>query len=163
MPENMSHALKSGEVDVISVWEPYGYETVQFLGNDSFVFPGTEFYILRFNLVTSKNYSTNHPEDVRKILRALDRSIEFIHNNEKESQEIILRRLHQEKGFIDWLWDDYFFDLSLDQSLIMSLETEAAWAIKNNLTNATQVPNYINYINVEGLKDVKPDAIKVIQ
>lgn len=163
MPENMSNALKSGEVDAISVWEPYGYETVQLLGNDSFVFTGTEFYSLTFNLVASKNYTKNHPEDVRKILRALDRSIEFIHNNEKESQEIILRRFHQNKGFIDWIWTNYSYGLSLDQSLIMSLETEAAWAIRNNFTNATQIPNYINFINTDPLYEVKPGAIMVIK
>jgi hypothetical protein len=81
----------------------------------------------------------------------------------KESQEIILKRVDQKKGFIDWIWDDHTYELSLDQSLILSLEREAAWAIKNNLTNATQIPNYINYINTDALRDVKPVAITVIK
>jgi NitT/TauT family transport system substrate-binding protein len=162
-PLNMSDALKSGKVDAISIWEPFGYETAQLLGNDSFIFPDTELYMMTFNLIASKNYTKNHPGDVKKILRALDRSIGFIHNNEKESQEILMRRLDQEKGFIEWVWEGYTYELSLDQSLIMSLESEAAWAIKNNLTNAPQVPNYLNYINTDPLQDVKAGAITVIK
>lgn len=37
------------------------------------------------------------------------------------------------------------------------------WAIKTNLTNATQIPNYLDYTNTSALQDIKPGAITVIK
>jgi NitT/TauT family transport system substrate-binding protein len=42
------------------------------------------------------------------------------------------------------------------------MEEEARWAISNNLINATAVPNFINYIYVNGLESVKPESISII-
>jgi hypothetical protein len=35
--------------------------------------------------------------------------------------------------------------------------------IANNLTSEKTVPNYLNYINENGLKAVKPEAVKIIR
>ena len=60
------------------------------------------------------------------------------------------------------LWDDFIFEISLDQSLIVTIEAEARWAIKNNLTDAREVPNYLDYIHMDALEKVKPEAIGII-
>ena len=52
---------------------------------------------------------------------------------------------------------------SLDQSLITAMEDEARWMIKNNLTTEKQVPDFLNYIYVDGLKAVKPGAVNIIR
>ncbi len=54
------------------------------------------------------------------------------------------------------------FILSLSQVLIIAMEDEARWAIKNNLTDATEVPNYLDYIYFDALEAVKPDAVNII-
>ena len=53
--------------------------------------------------------------------------------------------------------------VSLDQSLIAAMEDEARWMIKNNLTREKQIPDFMNYIYVDGLKAVKPEAVKIIR
>ena len=87
---------------------------------------------------------------------------EFIRDNREESVEIIASRLKAEKEDIDKLWDDYNFRLTLSQSLIITLEDEARWAIKNKLTDATEVPNYLDYIYMDALEEVKPEAVGII-
>lgn len=61
------------------------------------------------------------------------------------------------------VWDKNQFSLSLDQSLILAMEDEARWMIKNNLTNEKNVPNFLDYIYEDGLKAVKPEAENVIR
>jgi hypothetical protein len=46
--------------------------------------------------------------------------------------------------------------------LLITLEDEARWAIKNNLTSATEVPNYLDYIYFDALDEVKPEAVGII-
>jgi hypothetical protein len=43
------------------------------------------------------------------------------------------------------------------------MEDEARWMIKNKLTSEKKVPDFINYIYVDRLKAVKPEAVNIIR
>jgi NitT/TauT family transport system substrate-binding protein len=60
------------------------------------------------------------------------------------------------------IWQEHQFSLSLDQSLITAMEDEARWMITNNLTNATAIPDFRNYIYTKGLNNVKPESVNII-
>jgi ABC-type nitrate/sulfonate/bicarbonate transport system substrate-binding protein len=40
---------------------------------------------------------------------------------------------------------------------------EAQWMIKNNLTTEKSIPDFVNYIYVDGLKAVKPEAVNIVR
>jgi len=42
------------------------------------------------------------------------------------------------------------------------MEDQARWAIQNNSTDATEVPNYLDHIYIDALLEVKPEAIGII-
>jgi NitT/TauT family transport system substrate-binding protein len=63
---------------------------------------------------------------------------------------------------METVWPRYQISLSLDQSLILAMEDEARWMIANDLTNETQVPNFLDSIYIDGLEAVKPDAVNII-
>jgi NitT/TauT family transport system substrate-binding protein len=43
------------------------------------------------------------------------------------------------------------------------MEDEARWMIKNKLTTEKQVPDFLSYIYEDGLKAIKPEAVKIIR
>jgi NitT/TauT family transport system substrate-binding protein len=45
---------------------------------------------------------------------------------------------------------------------VVALEGEARWMINNNLTNETGVPNFLDYIYIDGLMSIKPDSVNII-
>jgi NitT/TauT family transport system substrate-binding protein len=51
------------------------------------------------------------------------------------------------------VWSQNQFSLSLDQSLIVAMEDEARWMIKNSLTGEKQVPDFADYIH-ESQRDI---------
>jgi hypothetical protein len=61
------------------------------------------------------------------------------------------------------LWDDFVFEMSLDQALIRTLEDEGLWAIRNNLVNKPDIPNYLDYIHSEPLERVNSEAVTIIK
>jgi NitT/TauT family transport system substrate-binding protein len=61
------------------------------------------------------------------------------------------------------IWNDFQFNISLNQSLLINLEDQARWAIKAGLTDCRVLPNFFEAINIEGLNAVKPDAVRVIR
>jgi len=46
--------------------------------------------------------------------------------------------------------------------MLITMRDQSRWAIKNNLTDATEVPNYLDYIYLDALEEVKPEAVGII-
>ena len=40
----------------------------------------------------------------------------------------------------------------LDQTILMSLEDEARWAMREGLTDKKEIPNYLDFIYVDALE-----------
>ena len=78
-------------------------------------------------------------------------------------QFLLARKLKVDAGFLDAAWDDYVFGLVLEQSLLISMEDQARWAVSNKITDRTAVPNYLGFIHQDALKMVKPDALGIIR
>jgi NitT/TauT family transport system substrate-binding protein len=53
--------------------------------------------------------------------------------------------------------------VTLPQALIIAMEDEARWRIENKLTDKTTVPNYLNFLYLDGLEAVSPEAVTVIR
>ncbi len=161
-PSDLPEALSSGEIDVQVIWEPHGTTAKDLLGDRYLRLPSADVYKTTFNFLTMKNFSTEHPEVLRRFIKAIDKAIVFIENNKEEAQEITANRLNLQKEDVTRHWDEFTFELSLEQSFLINIETEARWAIKNNLTNVTEIPNYLEYIYFETLESVKPEVITII-
>jgi NitT/TauT family transport system substrate-binding protein len=61
------------------------------------------------------------------------------------------------------IWPENQFALSLDQSLIIAMDDEARWLIKNNLTDKKEVPVFLDYISRDNLDAVRPSAVNIIR
>lgn len=163
LAENLPDAMKNGQVDAISSFEPYAYETLQRLQDNAMRMEKVELFKEIFNLVGTKDFVNNHPETLKKVLRSIDRGITFIKKNKSESIGVLTRKLNVKNTFLEAAWDGYVFDLSLDQSLLIIMEDQAHWAIANKRTDKTQFPNYLGFLYLDAMKSVKPDAVTVIK
>lgn len=151
-------ALADGKVDAIAGFEPYAYQAVRLTGGQAYVFPKTGLYRETLSLVAMKEFLSREPEAAQKILQAMDRAATFIRNNRKEAMTIISRKLGMDQQFLAERWDDYAFNLILDQAYLMTLEDEARWAIRSKMTDKKEIPNYLRYIYQEALRAAKPEA-----
>lgn len=52
---------------------------------------------------------------------------------------------------------------ALEGRPVSSHGTEAGWMISNNIIQEKKVPDCLNYIYVDGLKAVKPEAVNIIR
>jgi ABC-type nitrate/sulfonate/bicarbonate transport system substrate-binding protein len=95
-------------------------------------------------------------------LRAIIKATEYLNENKEESQDIVSERLGLDKEILVVLWDEFVFKISLDQSFILTLEDEARWAIKNELTDSKEVPNYLDYVYFEALEEIDKNKISII-
>lgn len=161
--KDLPEALKKSVVDAISVWEPHAYKAMELLGNKAIKLPSSEVYRTTFNIVAMKGFIKSHQGAIKKALRAIDKAILFINEQKEMSKAIVARRLGKKKQTIGLLWDEYVYNLFLDQTLILTLAAEARWAIRNNLTNKPKVPNFMEFMCLDALEAVKPNAVTIIR
>jgi ABC-type nitrate/sulfonate/bicarbonate transport system substrate-binding protein len=104
-----------------------------------------------------------HPEDITRFLQALAQAEEYASSHPAEAQAIVQRRLNLDAGYMDTVWQQNQFSLSLDQSLVLAMEDEGRWMIQNNLTTETTIPDFRNYVYTKGLEAVKPGSVNIIR
>jgi len=80
-----------------------------------------------------------------------------------EAEAIVQRRLGLDPGYMDTVWRQNQFALSLDQSLVTAMEDEARWLISSRLTTGTEVPDFLHYIEDDALQAVRPEAVSIIR
>ncbi len=161
--EKMSHALTNGDIDAASTFNPYTSQAEKKLGERGITFQDENIYTWTFNVVARQEFIRNNPGKIKKLLRALIKAEEFVTKNPASAQKVVADFSGIDIGIVGSVWADTNFRVSLDQALILALEDESLWAIKNGLTNAVKVPNYLNFMYVDGLHDVKPDAVKILR
>lgn len=53
--------------------------------------------------------------------------------------------------------------LALAAAVTCALEDESQWAIRNRLTGASDVPNFLDHSYFDGLKSARPEAVKILR
>jgi NitT/TauT family transport system substrate-binding protein len=161
-PEELVDALVKGDVDAVATWEPYLGALRTQLGANGAIFYSAGIYELPFNIAGTRNYVVSHPETIKKLLRALARAERFCKDEPDGARQIIAGAINVSLENLKEVWPAYQFNVALHQSLLLTLEDETRWAIKNKLTARPDIPNYLNHLYLDGLKAVKPESVTVI-
>ena len=159
----LPHALADGRVDAISTWEPHIMAAMKILGKKALILPGGNIFREDFYFVVNKSFIKDNPEALTVFLKAIERGEKFLQKNREDSISIVSERLKIDKITIASVWDDFDFKLILDQSIFISLEAQARWAIHDRLTEKREVPNYLDFIYMDALEDVNPEAVTIIR
>jgi NitT/TauT family transport system substrate-binding protein len=161
--EELPDALASGQVEAVAAFGSSLVQAQKKLGNRGITFYDEEIYTQSFIIAAKQEYISRNPEAVKKILRALIRAEEFVSRNPAEARKIVADLSGMDLDLVRETLEDNRFSVTLDQSLVLSMEDEAEWAIENKLTDKTQVPNYLDFIYFEGLESVKPEAVRILR
>ena len=113
--------------------------------------------------VARSEWVARNPETAARYLRSLGIAADYAAIHPSESRTIIQKRLNLSDEYMAAGWPENHFILSLGPSLVLAMEDEARWMIANNLTNATAVPDFGNYIYPDALKSVKPGSVNIIR
>jgi NitT/TauT family transport system substrate-binding protein len=158
-PNAFGETLATGKMDAVVAWEPYIGEIFKKMGDAVVTFPAQEKNDIFWILVGREGYLKRNPAAVEKLLRALEQASKFIKEHSVEAKEIICRRTR----FPLEDWDRYplRYEIFLDQGLLLHMEDEAAWMIKNGMTDRTEIPNFMKILDPGPLLQVNPQAVRL--
>lgn len=161
--EAMETAAKNRSVDAFAAFEPGSFNLMKAMKDDGFVVPLPTIYTMSFNLAGLNAVILQRREQMPKLLRALEKAVRFIETDPRKAQAILVERLKVDASFVGWAWADYRFNLSLNQSLLTTLESQAQWAIRQALVAGKTVPDYLDLIETKPLATVRPASVTVVK
>ena len=162
-PGEMTDALEKGEVDALATWEPYVSDARQRLGEKVTLFSSEGIYESTFNLAATREFVSTRGETVKKILRAMIRAEQLMTSDPAACEKIVAAALKKSPVEARQLLGKNRFALSLEQNLLVLMEDEARWAVKNKVVEVKATPNFLNAIYVDGLAAVSPRSVTIIR
>jgi len=160
-PSEMMGAISNGDVDAVFVWDPYLYNIKKELYENAISWHGGEdFY---FVLLTKEDWIENNSAAVERFMKSMLEAEDYIKDNSEEAKEFAKDRFNYESDYMDYSWPKQEFAVILEQTMLIAFEDKARWRIKEKLTDKTEVPNYLDYIWLDALEQVKPEAVTIIR
>ena len=160
-PNEMQEALQTGKVEAVSSWNYTLTQIKHQLGAQAVIFYDRQIYTETFNIAAMQDFVQRNPQAITRFLRALIQAEDFVAKNPQEAQDIMAAAIKVDKELVREVWDAFNYQVRLEQNLLITLEDETRWAMKNKLTDKTVMPNYKDYIHVESLMAVRRETVKL--
>ena len=159
-PEQLINGFINDEVNAIVPWEPFVFKAKQLLNDQIKIHDTKNLNTLSFNLI-SQNADSLLVEKAKCVIQGLSTAIEYIASHPEKSQKIVMDELNLTPSFIDWVWPDYIFKLGLNQSLILSIKSQATWAVEMQMSKYSEIPNIDAFIDSRAMLQVDPGAVSI--
>lgn len=156
-------ALINGSVSAVMTAEPYmDMITSSSISDTVLSWPAQSDIATHYLAVTNSSWAAAHPDTVVRFLKALDQAEEFVIHSPEAAKQILSNDRNYSSNYTDKIWTNHQFTLSLEQSLVLRMEDESRWMIRNNLTSSP-VPNFLDHIYFDGLESVDPASVNIIR
>lgn len=129
-----AEALASGSVDAFQVQGKDIAPIRERVGSSNIVVWPSQSGQVGYEVISGRNdWIARHLETVRRVLSSLVQAEEYIIRHPNEAKAIIGKLLKYDDAYMATIGPQHQYSLSLDQSLILAMEDEARWMIKNTL------------------------------
>jgi len=165
-PDRLAGALARHEVDAVAIWEPIVAAAGAALAQDALLLPIPRVYVQHFSLIASRQAIAQREDDLLKLLRALARAERLIAEQPALALKILRARLNGDASLANLTEHD--FRLTLEQSLIATMDGQARWAARQGFApagpNSGSLPgNLLRSIDPTLLRKAVPGAVSLVQ
>lgn len=161
-PENALAAIANREVDALCLWEPFVSRIQSELGAEVQLVPIPKLYTETFNLMATHAVIKSKPKQLERIVLALKDSINYIQANPDGAKALAVKHLNIPFSLINGIFDDYRYRLSLNRSLVRTMEGQARWALREGHVNrALPQPDFVGLVYPNILNAIDPSAVSL--
>lgn len=156
-------AFKTGRVDAAVVFQPFISKLETELGSRIKVFYGEDVYAFRFLLVGKPLYIDRHPEEIKRVLRALIAAEQLVRDRPAEARKAVGKAVNVDDALMAKLFNTEDYAISLDQAMLLALDDQTRWAMRRGIIGPGPIPNYLENVKYQYLEAVLPAAVKIIR
>lgn len=160
-PTEIVEAISNGDIDATFTWDPYLYDIKNELGDNAISWPGgQDFY---FVLLAKEDWIENNPAAAQRFVKSISEAEDYIKDNPEESRGFIEDKFNYGSDYMNYSWPKQEFAVILEQAMLITFEHQAQWRMENNLTDTTEIPNYLDYFYTDALEAVIPSKMTIIK
>ena len=161
-PEELVRMVANGEVDAFLTWQPHGIHAEILLADNGITFSSQGIHTESFNLCVRTDFIQSHQSVIDGVARALARAGDLIRYNPQTAINLAAAYSKTARELIASIWSLYIFGTLLEQSLLLTLEDESRWAIRDRHAEQIEKPNFLDHVHLESLAKARPNAVTVI-
>lgn len=154
-------AIAGGLLDAVVVWQPNVVRIAEDLGDGAISWSIQNGQPTYCAVMTTRLFSDTHPETIARFLDALFAAETYLAAHPAEGRALIQRRLAYDDTHMAAIWPGHNLSLALEQSLIVAMEDEARWMMKNG--DGHTMPDFLDYIVESRLQAISPRAVNIIR
>lgn len=159
-PENALDSMATSQVDAVAVFQPFAYATAHSPRVDSLVLSESGDYKQSFNLVAQTSVLKTRRADVERFLRAINHANELIRAQPRKAEALFVARMGMDTSFAAWSMQRTHHVLTLEESLLRTLQAQANWAVREGYAPAARKPaDFRSLIDAAPLRSVLPNAV----
>lgn len=160
-PQDMLPAMASGSIDAYNTWEPHISNGVKALTDMVTQLDTSGVYSETFNIVVMQDYLEANPELVKAFLSSLIEAEGWMKDNPEKAIEVVATTVGMPVSDLAAIWDDYIFEVVLDQRQLDVLEAHAQWRLDSgNHPDGATMPDFSTVIFPEPLRSIAPARVK---
>lgn len=156
-PDQLLAVLMNDGADAVVSWEPLSSEIEQKFGKETIRF-APDVYTEMSLLVGKEEYVKEHPEEMERFMRAIQRSESFIETYPEEADEMIAEYLQSDLLNGKRYREVYEWRQRLNNLLLHSLQDEILWLAGGQ---AAALPDIRAMIDIAHLRNVDPQAVTI--
>lgn len=161
-PKEMVAAMADGKIDAGIGWPPFTAEMAKRLGPQGARWPsqsGQDYYQVLF---AKDGFLKTQAQAIERFVAALAEAEGFIADYPDRVQTLLRNRLKVDVEPFLAAWSRTRFQLQMTQDMLIVMEREARWAIRNKLADAREMPNYLDFFYFDALDRVKPEGVTIV-
>jgi aliphatic sulfonates family ABC transporter substrate-binding protein len=158
-PPDMVAALLRGQIDGFFIWRPYPSQAQTIMKDKARILAtAVGYHMERMFLSASKEYADRNPEEVQKVIRALQKSVAYIEANPDESARIIAAKIKTDPAIVADVLKSKPFGLTYDQQARRDLEELAKFLLDEQKLKAPL--SVADAMDVRFLRAVNPELVR---
>lgn len=157
----MAASLTDKKVDAIIVWPPFTEYAKEKIGNKALSFNAHMGRDMYWVLVANKRWCKENTQTLERCLSALQSGFELIDKSPEKAMAISSTYFGFSDNRIKKEWGSYNFRMELPRGLILAMEQEAGWKIKQ-LKKNSPTPDFLELIEFRPLENLYPKKIDII-
>lgn len=161
-PEDMPAALSSGSIDAISIFDPFARVAELQMGDQAITFKAPEIYSELYVIDVMEKTINTKRELLKNFLKGLKEANQFMKKNPEKSKEIVIKYTKLDQQIIDDIWDNFVFDIVINDLFLEYSSAEAIWAIESGKFPAnTPIPDFNAVLYPELLFEVDSTRVRL--
>jgi len=160
-PQDMLPALAAGDIDAYNTWEPHISNGIKTLSDKVAQLDTSGVYSETFNIVVMQDYLADNPELIAAFLTALIAAEGWMEENPEDAISVVAGAVGMPVEDLAAIWDDYIFEVVLDQRQMDVLSAHAQWRLDSgNHPPGAEMPDFMQVVFPEPLRAIDPARVK---